>query len=982
VIIEFQVVLSRFEELLNNRAVSSRVCVPQAIVFQESTQPPSDDETFYIDEVAFTGCSVGLSEEAEQVALNNVLPAGDVGPPFFGPTMVTRHNLQVTQELELMVASVTELENGNAAGPAARIPVPTTLLLELSMKVSSSGQAMNDIKIVDVLEPVIDDDTRRAQLVSALGKHVNRETTIDLGPLSKLTHGTIPKVINAGIVLTPDQRVVMRLDLDPNEPDLAGFWTSFYDGAIPDRLFGNEWGILVDSSLVTSAVELLVSQALQGVDSFTLQTGPTVAWTPLFGPDLVMIPEATFHGELVDACVGIDMDVDVTLDANFSVPEQNVLRTWGSIDWSGDTGQEILCELLATQFFPIVGAMWIDQGKMNWGEFIGGLALGPGIVMNAIVGYLSTDGPAGQIPPPKDWVKDSDTEYHQDQAFPTNVAGLTGLALDGVIGLEPGLVLLGSFAPPDPWTPARIVTTFSGFGWEDDEPCNTPWDFTAKARIEFTAAPTTTAPGPAFKGVDTCLIIGRNDDLHVYGVPSAPTAFEEIEILFNPGPDAVEAFWNNPYDCEVLIISDGGARLITIPAPKPLNLPQTPEDLLQFEINWLTWRASNCWKESSIWSLIGRFDPEWAVDPGPQNRVFGQLWWVTAWGLPDGDMVSIHAEEGEELASSIVTAGAPARLSVLLPNATVETSVSIVRNGMLLGPEVYAPEAAAVQPPFTTPPPLELSIMQDLLLPVGSIPLAGDFIGMCHGQSHGRLALVVATTSGVVSYVPDGLTLQPATVHRPTGLEGAASARGRLLVWGEEGIADITRFPAETLAAPTCSEPVLDVAAGRDTWFALSHDRIRVYDAGFCPRDEIAITGGRSLAVAGSRLAIATTEGLAIYVLVGEEVGRKGFLPIPGVKRVRGCGFFGPRTAVMVESDSGSGAVVDLASPDRPVEIGRLSSAAWSPQTIRIGPSLFRYVRDAGEIDFFTLAGRSRSSPRLSLSQLAHSVREAEFSRR
>src|SRR5215471_9949721 len=82
--------------------------------------------------------------------------------------------------------------------------------------------------------------------------------------------------------------------------------------------------------------------------------------------------------------------------------------------------------------------------------------------------------------------------------------------------------------------------------------------------------------------------IGRNDDLHVYGVPSAPTAFEEIEILFNPGPDAVEAFWNNPYDCEVLIISDGGARLITIPAPKPLNLPQTPEDLLQFEINWLT----------------------------------------------------------------------------------------------------------------------------------------------------------------------------------------------------------------------------------------------------------------------------------------------------------------------------------------------------------------------------------------------------------
>ena len=87
----------------------------------------------------------------------------------------------------------------------------------------------------------------------------------------------------------------------------------------------------------------------------------------------------TFNGELIDACLcffhPIDVDIDVTSIITLSLPHENVLRTDIRTTYDADDAEVFCCALTAGLFLPVVIAIYMAEGKVNFGMFIASLML-------------------------------------------------------------------------------------------------------------------------------------------------------------------------------------------------------------------------------------------------------------------------------------------------------------------------------------------------------------------------------------------------------------------------------------------------------------------------------------------------------------------------------------------------------------------------------------------------------------------------------
>jgi hypothetical protein len=737
-IIEFQTTGPKLVEVMHARMQAVRPCIADALFF--------GSQIYHVAWIDVGNTSLALSNSGTGYILNELIQ-DKVKSPMVGGVQVLLQRLQVMQQITVHVCTRTAMKASNEQ-QAPTTEVGMQLKFDLQLRVSEEGQPrlcaiVSDVQ--NVSAPL--DQSAKDALVALLQDRVSTCIPLSIAPLANVTGGDTPRVFNVGIAANASRSIVcLRFETVPPDAGAKARWESFYDGGFVNRLHGRDWSLLIPKQLMEAAVAQVLADNLAGNSQFSLQSSVNAVWAPLGDVPQMLV---TFNGEIIDACIGIDLDVDVTIGVLFTSPQANVLRTSIVLGWDGDFWEEVACEFVSAMLWPVVGIMFVSEGKIDWGAYFGGLAFGPAAIFFGIVGYLSTDEPASNIPAPANWVKDSDTGWHQDQAFPGSVGGITGLSMNLAAADPEGLVLAGSIALAKPLIPTLKTLPHPFTGWTLSRPCHSLYEMESEASIGIIADPMGVFPRLPLR---LCGVQVINDQTGFYSNSSYPGGSIQNSTSYHVELKNPPTNWQqNPYDLEVLIFSNQGCRLITIASPGlPPKVSDDPQEKLLLNIAWIGWKATHCWKFTTIWGAIGKLNPEWLIDPPPYETV-AQHWWIELKQAVAGDRITLRDQFGADLMTSVVDADGHAVVTGIIENAAEQSTVWLARNGARISTAEFRDFSRRVATPETEPTG-SITVKQTLLQLRSEIALALPAQALAFDYQAGVPKVFLATAAGLKAF--------------------------------------------------------------------------------------------------------------------------------------------------------------------------------------------------------------------------------------
>lgn len=488
----------------------------------------------------------------------------------------------------------------------------------------------------------------------------------------------------------------------------------------------------------------------------------------------------SFSGEVIDACTclwgEIDVDVDVTMTAKLSVPQDNVLRMHCTIEHDANDLEVFCCAMTAAQFWPIVGALMLDKGMVDWGELLGGVLLGPLAVFIGAIVKASSQTPDFEASEPCQ--KLSDEEFQCDQPGSIN-AGLGTLTLTAVSGLPEGPLLSGTLFTGSSFGVGVLGTEVTPFTWGISGSCNHGFHPALGAGVLLTNS------GAAPIGVCECQVIEQTDPQGVYSAQLSDGGQQPSWVVgwVSIGAQLTDEFLQAPYPCKLKIKSSGGARILTIPPPTAIS----DEEMQALAMKALLTKV-NCYRAADpFWGATGRFNPKWHVDPPPDAMV-QHLWDVFVGGLEPGERVEAVDAAGETRAAAIADRRGAARLTAVVPPATPGAELALVRVG---AGDTGAPILASTGSHGNAiDESRQVLIKEVTLIRHATLSLYGRCSQLSSGHLGGVPSIIAVAENGVrVFDVRTPATPTLVQTVRTRGLRGAALWLDRLVVWGEQGIA-------------------------------------------------------------------------------------------------------------------------------------------------------------------------------------------------
>ena len=923
-VIEFQIARGKLEDLFHNRLLVFRPCVSAPVTY--------NNETYYVARLTLGATSLFTDPVKRPVSLYRLE----------GPDLIhTNWNdidvpaLRITQEVSAHVVSLPTLITANQH-PTTLIEIPFTVILDLAVGFDPDGVPWLCASVHDVQGLTLGDPAAQQQLLDFMKNAAPVCSKIELDSLSALLQTEPLKVVNAGIALHANgERVAIRLDTHPNPPTPASSWSVFYAGNFSMLGSGQDWAVLVPSEILVTKMPQFVSEGLVGQeDKFSLQSGPDAAWVA--GDPAATV---TLSGEVIDACIDIDVNVDVTLGVTFSAqPPTNIdpagrLRITVTIEWDQDNTETFGCALVTATFWPIVGAVILSEEKIDWWHYIVGFGFGPAAFFFSLIGYLSSDELASFIPPFPGWLEVSDTERYMELPFPDSLGGLAGgIKLTNAEAHTAGLLLSGAIATPAPAL-QDLQAQVTGFGsWVLQNPCNQP-NYQVTAHIKLGPI---TAPSAPLVPIHVCYWTVVDDDLGQYSDWERVSELDfkfTVKLPLKPGfnyidPDvATRPGVTVAYPLKVLILTSDGARFITIPPPPPP--PEPIEDPLE-QIALQLWQVIHCTRYASIWDELHTLNPEWLIDPPPEQEV-AQLWAVTVNGMPEGDAFVLRDARGLELVTAFADARGFAHATAFAEQKGV--GITIAKAGLAPAPnqmqtrslEMSASKAAPKQ---------SLAIKQTLLVRAATIPLSGALERLSFVHFRGAPTIFLRTSAGPAAY---GL----AQAERPQRL----ALRNGSRAW-ETAPAWLTRVFA---SSPPCDNAatVRDVIRRAQRIYLVRDRAVEVIDERGCLLGELSVSHGNSIAEVGDLIVVGTASGLAI--VEPDAAGARhpvNTIAFDASRGVVSAKLAHARRAVYVRALGLGGSVIDLRDPVHPVELARYRRRPWYVDGGRLGRVLVRTADD------------------------------------
>ena len=863
---EIQLTIECFRDLIGATLHTRYPCVPNDL--------NSGTEIWHIDHIEYGEVDLRRVEEPGLVRLNDLDETNETPEVVPSDIEVTGPGLQLMLDLNVHVVSRGALETSNSE-PAQTQAIPARLACDIGLRIHRNGRAILHVSFAEILDLDVPEDLKR-DVTNLLMTNFNHRIPVHMGRLS----GSSGLFVNGGLSASPKlNRVALRLDTDGAE-NTASQWDLFYRGLFPNYLDGHDWMVLVPKESMLEQLTRRLTEILNAEPRFTLLSEVTAFW-----PGEIFVQ---FQGEVVDGCFDIDVDVDVDLKITLSVTTTNAIRTWVSLRWDLNELEVLPCELVAGLIGGILGLV---LGPL--GGIVGGLG---GFIGS--IGYASTDAPASALGIPVDWVRVSNTEFYQDTTFPESIGPLSGLSLKGIRTSLESLIYVGDMDINAPTTPCLSIGDIDGFEFTLDDPCQSRTVRSAQALIRI-------------GGVPTCRVSILEDPFRQFVIAYRSTQWEDIRINVTGGGLKPE-FKAAPYPCKVLILSQGGARIITLDPPEDIEI----DDSLEAENKYMLWKATNCWQAMSVLVRISALEVLWLPYP-PESELAIRYWAVAISGLAVGDYVSMNTIEGKE----IVMARANEQGQVVV-NAMLRSSdpVMLVLNGARITHDEYLRQAKRVPVPKAKPG-IELKIRQIYLMERSIMPVDRNTEAIWFQVSNGFPLLNVKGPYGVTRYdVRD--------IRKPR----------------KAGAVSLVNLPE----AENPAQMVMNQTFGRTLDLILASR----YDVN--PDDVLRWALVREL------LVLETPKGLLVIDGSADKKAPRAVLTTGPLCRLAPVS--PSHQTIYLETINGRGEIYDLANPDLPKLVSRHTQRPWHVGSTRLGRYIGMLNQENDAVGLYEIVSKPKSS--------------------
>jgi hypothetical protein len=509
-------------------------------------------------------------------------------------------------------------------------------------------------------------------------------------------------------------------------------------------------------------------------------------------------------------------------------------------------------------------------------------------------------------------------------------------------------------APQDVKGVAIGDVTVQGFDWNWDDACGS-------AALAMFAQITLEGTGDV--SLDACgdpLIYPGSDPLNQFGPyvtadgwsnPSSSGVTVTVSIpkdLIKPAYASLAV----PYDCDLVIQTNGGARRVKIPGFVTVEDPAALAAKLAAE------QVACVTLADALWSATHHYQPWWSVDPGPEGVDVAHLWRVAVRGLGTGDVITLNDPRGQVLGTVQAGAQGLATIGVVAAPVAGGPELDIGRQAGAAGREspLEARGAAAGGR-------RRLMIGQTPLVHSARLPFGRRVVRLWAGPLGGTLAVFAITDEGWHDLYAVSNPRLPTLMRRVSvpGLRGVTSwAGGGFVMWGEFGVEPLTsrgrcRSPRRRGEGCLSQAPVLDLADYGAQLYALRDGGVDVYDASSKKVGELALPAGGAghLAVVRRSLVVGDRRGLTVFSLDSPtEPRRVGALEVAGLASLEQPPLVVASTAVLVPLGRGA-EVVDLSNPAQPRALGHYAEVPWYSGTALIGTFLARTDQQGYDVDLY-----------------------------
>ncbi|HRP23508.1 hypothetical protein [Thauera sp.] len=934
-VIEFQVDATRFLQAFRNTLMRHAPCSPQAFALNLG---PCGNQPVFLDRISVSGSSTLVRTEVNAI--------------------------HVVQPVSLFLTPVAALEASDAQ-PGAPCWNPT-LELEFALAIQIEGGTPNlCVSFLRVRSsPAV--SSSQALIISGFVAQWFPElcTPFDLSPLAGAL-GALPTAaaadVSADAALT---RLTIRLELGPVASNSASQWAAFLAGSIKPNPNAGAWSIFIDGGLLVQSAVARITAGLAGPiddDTFDLESGPSGIFlnhiptiNALFsGPGVSL----AFSGEAVDACVclwdEIDLDVDITALIAFSVPAPNSLTMSLSIDWDLSDFELVCCAFTAGIFWGFIGTNLLQEEKINWGEFLGGL-VGLPVVFSAAI-TQSHDQVGKFIDLGDDWEQIGKSKKHYRRTTHVNFpnAGLGTMTLTHVVGIEGGLALSGALGPIDVLENAELSAMTDEWSWKVDDPCASNPILQAGFNINFN-------PVGGFTSTKAPLVVCRAEILPASDPLGQFQPHLEVSNfslrLSIPLAQLLTEYIAAPYPVQLILVTNGGVRIFTIPPIPILTQAQIQTTMQQVEL-----MAPAICKD---WTLVEafwkgmHFHPAWMIDPPPDREITG-LWQIVVSGLNAGQRVQLLSPAGTVLA----TAGpgpmgeGGARLSALVSPAAGAIGIQTE------GPEGQSLPLARRQPlrlhaegdgevpdrhQLVRRANRQIIIRQTQLFAAARIRVEKHFGTAAVGTLGGRAMLaIVSATRLLVWDIGHCDAPRIVRIEHVGGLRGVLFDRHGLVAWGRSGLLRLAQIHAR-LEPFGDQAPVEGLAHAGGRLVAVAEDALSLRSGGKAILESLQPIQ----ALAADRAEIATIELDTLVLRRSDRLIEPASVTLPEPVSVTAA--FG-RSGAFAVTTQRAGTYVIQRGKDGTATISEHYPLRppWFAASLRSGRTLVRFDRSAGEITLY-----------------------------
>ncbi|HEX3238613.1 MAG TPA: hypothetical protein VHR18_00580 [Solirubrobacterales bacterium] len=745
--LELQLSSSLFTRIVRNRIKSLPLCLDRDLTDFDGTE-------LTIDRIDI-GDATSIQRELEiDPASGSLRPAATQVVWIFSPrnyTSVTVPFLQVRQEVSVQLVKRADLvQNGPAPSPIHKtLTIHPVFNVDLSVDnevAGESGPLAISYKLAYVdLGPLgnLLSGPMRAEVEQLVSGIELPPAALDLGPLTA-SLGRSVGAVNAGVACDPGGSLVaMRIDFDVHEtpPRLD---RGFFEAGPRNSLGGREWAMIADADLITRDAARRVRVGLEGSPKLRLNSGPSASWNAA-----VPAVDIAADIELVDACPffvdDLDMDVHLTVRSSLAVPAANLLRTHHHIHGEpSDVGEEIACAVTAALLWPFVGAILVDREDINWGKYLGGIALGPVGVLIAALFVIETKQLSQDISQQlgANCSKQGDEDYECNDPLEMRMELVPSLnsRLDllAVAGVPEGLVLSGGVSNlPELRVGGLDEVVVKPFEWQVLGQCT--GNGTNNFRIGNQASISVFCTPPT----DMCRAYVIDDPLHEFSI-AIDDVNNEITVTANFRLDYAAS--PDPYPCRVRIVTNRGVRIVTLAPPSPLE-STAAEDLERARIA----SVATCYFADKFHTP--QEEMEWIPDPPPfELGPLLQHWQVVARSLSAGSHVQVVSPIAGTILTARPSAHGIAHMTMLFANEQAVPSLTFA---------VEDQGDAAI----------ELSAQQVLFERRASLPVGGGLAAMRFEGGVRQRRLLIADEAGestwlVSSAMPGPMLLSSLTRDR------------------------------------------------------------------------------------------------------------------------------------------------------------------------------------------------------------------------